>query len=66
MYLSMQARAAETQDTGDEMIISAGEFLIRVLTPAVRRLQWERAAFVALAGAAVGGLHPIQEADMQR
>lgn len=50
----MQAKAAARQEEGDEMIISAGDFLIRALKPAAARLQWERVALVTLAGAALG------------
>lgn len=42
------------EENGDEMIISAGEFLIRVLTPAARKLYWERVALIAFAGATIG------------
>lgn len=50
----VQAKAAARQEEGDEMIISAGDFLIRALKPAAARLQWERVALVTLAGAALG------------
>lgn len=49
-----QAEAAARQEDGDEMIISAGDFLIRALIPAATRLHWERVALLTFAGAALG------------
>ncbi|BDA46284.1 hypothetical protein COCOBI_08-3760 [Coccomyxa sp. Obi] len=49
-----KAKAAARQEDGDEMIISAGDFLIRALIPAANRLHWERVALLTFAGAALG------------
>ncbi len=64
----MQAKAAARQEEGDEMIISAGDFLIRALKPAAARLHWERVALVTLAGATLGeslALHCLPVAIMR-
>lgn len=37
----VQASAAAQEDGGDEMIITAGDYLIKTLEPAARRLRWE-------------------------
>ncbi|CAL5227738.1 g10754 [Coccomyxa viridis] len=47
-------RAALREGSGDEMIISAGDFLVHALKPAARRLAWERSALCGMAFAAIG------------
>ena len=54
----LQERAARRDGSGDEMIISAGDFLVHALKPAARRLAWERSALCGLAFAAVGETIP--------
>ena len=53
-----QAKAAARQEDGDEMIISAGDFLIRAVKPAAARLYWEHIAISSIAAAAFGNLLP--------
>ena len=54
LRLLLQERAALREGSGDEMIISAGDFLVHALKPAARRLAWERSALCGMAFAAVG------------
>ncbi len=54
--LLAQEKAAARSGSGDEMIISAGDFLVAALRPAVRRLAWERATLGCAAFAAIGEL----------
>jgi len=53
-WLLLQEKAASRNGSGDEMIISAGDFLMHALKPAARRLAWERSALCGVAFAAVG------------
>ena len=53
-WLLLQGKAASRDGSGDEMIISAGDFLMHALKPAARRLAWERSALCGVAFAAVG------------
>ncbi len=54
LRVMLQERAAQREGSGDEMIISAGDFLVHALKPAARRLAWERSALCGMAFAAVG------------
>lgn len=49
-----QKKAASRSGSGDEMIISAGDFLVHALKPAARRLALERAGVCCAAFAVVG------------
>ena len=51
-----QEKAAQREGSGDEMIISAGDFLVHALRPAARRQAWERSALCGLGFAAIGEL----------
>ena len=55
-WLLAQEKAAARSGSGDEMIISAGDFLVAALRPAARRLAWERATLGCAAFAAIGEL----------
>ena len=55
-WLLTQEKAAARSGSGDEMIISAGDFLVAALRPAARRLAWERATLGCAAFAAIGEL----------
>ena len=52
--LLWQAKAASRTGSGDEMIISAGDFLVQALKPAARRMAWERGTLCLVAFAALG------------
>ena len=58
LWLLLQDRAALREGSGDEMIISAGDFLVHALKPAARRLAWERSALCGLAFTAIGETVP--------
>ncbi|CAK0751193.1 hypothetical protein CVIRNUC_002049 [Coccomyxa viridis] len=49
-----KAKAASRTGSGDEMIISAGDFLVQALKPAARRMAWERGTLCLVAFAALG------------
>ena len=52
--LLWQAKASSRTGSGDEMIISAGNFLVQALKPAARRMAWERGTLCLVAFAALG------------
>lgn len=63
--IGAQERAALREGSGDEMIISAGDFLVHALKPAARRLAWERSALCGSAFAAVGEPAPCRSPGVE-
>lgn len=48
-YPGDQAQLREQDDVGDEMILSAAQYLVKVLEPVSRRMSWESLLIYGLA-----------------